>query len=732
MSTSILLITPPFTQLNTPYPATAYLKGFLNTLDIPSSQADLGIEVILSLFSKRGFKALFSEAETFKSHFSENNNRIFELQNEYIETIDLVIDFLQGRNPTLAHLICEGNFLPEALRFDQNEDLEWAFGTMGMMDKAKHLATLYLEDVSDFIIDTIDPHFGFSRYAERLGRSANSFDELNQSLNQPPTLIDRLLFEILEKKIIEHNPTIIGLSVPFPGNLFCALKCGQWIKNNHPNIKIIMGGGFVNTELRSVSDVRVFNYIDFITLDDGEAPLKHIVQYLNGERKIDDLKRTYCKIDDRVTFINGSGEKDVPQCETGTPDYSDLLLEKYISVIEVTNPMHRLWSDGRWNKLTLAHGCYWGRCTFCDTTLDYIKRFEPNTINLLCDRIEAIVGQTRQTGFHFVDEAAPPALLKGLSLELLRRNIKIVWWANIRFEKNFTSDLCRLMKEAGCIAVSGGLEVASDKILRMINKGVNVTQVAQVCDNFTQAGIMVHSYLMYGFPTQSVQETVDSLEVVRQLFMNGLVQSGFWHQFALTVHSPVGQNPDQFKISIPNPRPGTFVNNDLVYHDPTGCNHEQFGEGLSKSLFNFMHGIGFDFPLQDWFSFKIPQTTIPPNFISRAISSTSNNAISPNAHLVWMGNIPQWEIQTKIKKGTKTEIAVLTLRTKKHETTIHVDAKLGKWLVEMLRNISVHNSERINFGQIEKEYAQKFGAGFQELWNGKAFKALKELGLIAV
>ncbi len=732
MDPKILLITPPFTQLNTPYPATAYLKGFLNTLNIPSYQADLGIEVILALFSKEGFEQLFNEAKVHKEHFSENSTRIFGLQQEYIQTVDLVIEFLQGKNPTLAHLICEGNFLPEASRFTQNEDFEWAFGTMGMMDKAKHLATLYLEDISDFIIDTIDPHFGFSRYAERLGRSANSFDELNESLNQSPTLIDRLLFAILEKKITSFQPSLVGLSVPFPGNLFCAFKCGQWIKTNHPAIKIVMGGGFVNTELRSLSDARVFDYIDFITLDDGEAPVKHIIQYLKGDRELGLLKRTYCKIEDKVTFINGSDEKDVAQRDTGTPDYTDLLLEKYISVIEVTNPMHRLWSDGRWNKLTLAHGCYWGRCTFCDTTLDYIKRFEPNTISLLCDRIEAIVRQTKQTGFHFVDEAAPPALLKGLSLELIRRNIKIVWWANIRFEKNFTSDLCRLMKEAGCIAVSGGLEVASDKILRMINKGVNVSQVAQVCDNFTQAGIMVHSYLMYGFPTQSVQETIDSLEVVRQLFMNGLVQSGFWHQFALTVHSPVGQNPDQFKISIPNPLPGTFANNDLFYDDPTGCNHEQFGEGLSKSLFNFMHGIGFEFPLQDWFDFKIPKTTIPPNFIARAINANGNNQISPNAQLVWLGNIPELEIQTKNKKGAKSEIAVLTVRTKKHETTIQMDAEPGKWLVEKLGNISAHNSERIIFSELEQEYLQKFGTSFLELWNGKAFKVLKELGLIAV
>jgi hypothetical protein len=389
----------------------------------------------------------------------------------------------------------------------------------------------------------------------------------------------------------------------------------------------------------------------------------HLIQYVSGERNLEMLKRTFCRTGNTVIFINESDEKDISQRDTGTPDYSDLLLEKYISVIEVTNPMHRLWSDGRWNKLTLAHGCYWGRCTFCDTTLDYIKRFEPNTINLLCDRIEAITNQTKQTGFHFVDEAAPPALLKSLSLELIRRNIKIVWWANIRFEKNFTFDLCRLMKEAGCIAVSGGLEVASDNILRMINKGVNVTQVAQVCDNFTQAGIMVHSYLMYGFPTQSMQETVDSLEVVRQLFMNGLIQSGFWHQFALTVHSPVGQNPDQFKISIPNPLPGTFANNDLVYTDPTGCNHELFGEGLSKSLFNFMHGIGFDFPLQDWFNFKIPHTTIPPNFIAKAIKNT-NISVSPNAQVFWLGKAPHATHQTKNKKGSNTVMVILTVHTK--------------------------------------------------------------------
>jgi len=407
------------------------------------------------------------------------------------------------------------------------------------------------------------------------------------------------------------------------------------------------------------------------------------------------------------------------------------LLDKYISVIEVTNPMHRLWSDGRWNKLTLAHGCYWGRCTFCDTSLDYIKRFEPNTITVLCDRIEDIIKQTSQNGFHFVDEAAPPALLKSLSLEILRRNIKITWWANIRFEKNFTYDLCKLLKEAGCIAVSGGLEVASDKILRMINKGVNVLQVALVCNNFTQSGIMVHAYLMYGFPTQSEQETVDSLEVVRQLFMSGLVQSGFWHQFALTAHSPVGLNPEQYKIQIRNTQPGTFANNDLEYDDPTGCNHARFSDGLSKSLFNFMNGIGFDFPLKYWFEFKIPATSIPPNYIEKALIAPKTQ-VSPNATIIWLGNIPKIEIITINKKGIKTEMAALTIRTKKQETVLRESTAMSYWLVDILQRITVSNKEILNYSQLEKDYNLKFNSDFSKTWNGKTFKTLKGMGLIAI
>lgn len=727
--TKLFLFTPPFTQLNTPYPATAYIKGFLNTMNIPSFQADLGIEVILKMFSKQGLIDLFGQGELHQNP-SENSQRIIALKDYYISTIDAVILFLQGKNPTLAPSICQEDFLPEASRFAQLEDLDWAFGSMGTQDKAKHLATLYLEDLSDFISECVDGNFGFSRYAERLGRSASTFDELYESLQAEPTYIDNIFLNILHERIGAVQPTLVLISVPFPGNLYAAFRSSQFIKKNFPHIKISMGGGFPNTELRSLSDARVFEFIDFITLDDGEVPVEELINNLENP-SYNFFKRTFLLEDGKVVYKNNSAKSDYKQSAVGTPDYTDLHLDKYISVIEIVNPMHRMWSDGRWNKLTMAHGCYWGKCTFCDISLDYIKIYEPIAANILCDRIEELIAATGQNGFHFVDEAAPPALMRALALEILRRKITVTWWTNIRFEKSFTRDLCILLKASGCIAVSGGLEVASDRLLKLIDKGVTVEQVAKVTRNFTEAGIMVHAYLMYGYPTQTVQETIDSLEMVRQLFETGVLQSGFWHQFAMTDHSPVGMYPEKFGV-IRDTAVGTFANNDVNFKDKTGIDHEKFGFGLSKSLYNFMHGICFDYPLQDWFDFKIPRTTIPNDFIENAVLQPDSLEIRANAKIVWIGGKPIVSCTTKMKKGTSYEVAKLTFHDKKETFSVQMSREEGEWLTAILEDIMVHNGKPKSFQHFKNEYEQKGFEHFGLFWHSKPLKTLKSFGLLVL
>jgi hypothetical protein len=465
-----------------------------------------------------------------------------------------VVAFLQGRDATLAHRICSRSFLPEGPRFDSlavyvdpdgGDPMAWAFGALGVQDRARHLATLYLNDLADVLREAVDPRFEFVRYAEHLAQSQPAFDPMADALAQPLNLIDRQLQALTLQSIDRHQPTVVLVSVPFPGAVYAAFRIAQSIKARNPAIVTVLGGGFVNTELRELSDPRVFDHFDFVTLDAGERPLLALLDHLAGRRSRGRLVRTFLRDAGSVRFVN-MAEPDVPFAEVGTPTWDGLPLDRYLSLLDMLNPMHRLWSDGRWNKLTVAHGCYWKKCSFCDVGLDYISRYDAATAETLVDRIQAIIAETGQTGFHFVDEAAPPKSLKALAAELQRRQVPISWWGNIRFEKSFTPGLCQQLADSGCIAISGGLEVASDRLLQLMHKGVSVDQVARVTKGFSDAGILVHAYLMYGFPTQTAQDTVDALEYVRQLFAEGCIQSGFFHRFACTVHSPVGQDPAHF------------------------------------------------------------------------------------------------------------------------------------------------------------------------------------------
>ena len=630
------------TQLNTPYPSTAYLTGFLRSRDIHAVQEDLALQLVLNLLSSQGLKQVFDRIDDSVRTTSSMVNFFCEQFDQYVATIDRVITFLQGRDSTLAHRINSRTFLPEGPRFDsldgylndedddaEADSLHWAFGALGVQDRARHYATLYLSDLADVLREAIDPRFEFVRYAESLAASQPTFDPLADALAAPMNLVDRTLRDLTTAAVERHQPNIVLVSVPFPGSVYAAFRIAQAIKSTSPEVITMLGGGFVNTELRETTEARLFDHFDYITLDDGERPLLALFDFLRGARPLDQLVRTFIRNDGRgagedvpgeVRYINHI-EPDVPFAEVGTPTWDGLPLNQYLSTLDMLNPMHRLWSDGRWNKLTVAHGCYWKKCSFCDVTLDYIGRYDGVASSTLVDRIERIVDETGQTGFHFVDEAAPPKALKSMAEELLRRNMTISWWGNIRFEKSFTPELCELLADSGCIAISGGLEVASDRLLDLMKKGVSVQQVARVTKAFSDVGILVHAYLMYGFPTQTVQDTVDALEYVRQLFEEDCIQSGFFHRFTCTVHSPVGLNPGDYGIELVPLPEVSFAKNDIDFIDPTNVDHDKLGIGLNKALYNFMHGVGLEEDIRSWFQQKVPRSRVPDDYIAQALTT---------------------------------------------------------------------------------------------------------------
>jgi len=630
-SPRVLALIPPMTQLNTPYPSTAYLTGFLRSRGVAAVQEDLALALVLRLLSADGLTQLHQAVTARPKEGRSAALQSFDAQFErYRATITPTIAFLQGRDPTLAHRINTRGFLPEGPRFasldvyvdeDGGDPLAWAFGALGLQDRARHLATLYLNDLADVLRDGVDERFEFVRYAESLATSQPSFDPLAAALAAPLNLVDETLRDLTLASLERHAPDVVLLSVPFPGAVYAALRIAQTIKATRPQIRIVLGGGFVNTELRDLREPRLFDFVDYVTLDAGERPLLALLEHLAGKRSQQRLVRTFVRDEaGAVRYINFI-EPEVAFEDVGTPTWDGLPLQRYLSLLDMLNPMNRLWSDGRWNKLTVAHGCYWKKCSFCDVSLDYISRYETASAATLVDRIEAIVAETGQTGFHFVDEAAPPKVLKALAQELLRRGVSISWWGNIRFEKSFTPELCQLLADSGCIAISGGLEVASDRLLQLMKKGVTVEQVARVTRAFSEAGILVHAYLMYGFPTQTVQDTVDALEYVRQLFAEGCIQSGFFHRFACTVHSPVGQDPAAYGVTL-RPLPDSpFAKNDVGFIDPSGVDHDALGVALKKAIYNFMHGIGLDEDVRRWFGAqRVPRPTVARHRIARALT----------------------------------------------------------------------------------------------------------------
>jgi radical SAM superfamily enzyme YgiQ (UPF0313 family) len=624
----VLLLTPPMTQLNTPYPATAYLMGFLRLhaqdLGLELAQADASLTLFLRLFSA---PALGKAVGVLRERVGAGGRRaqvpppiahFLRHAERYVETVEPAIRFLQRRDPSLALRIVGRGFLPEGPRFAHlgvapapeaavpDEQLLSAFGSLGTTEQGRYLASLYVDDLADVWRLGIDPRFELARYGEHLAASAASFDALHEALIDAPSLVDDTLDE-LTRELIRETPEVVALTAPFPGNVYGAFRMARTIRAAAPDTVLVLGGGWVNTELRSLRDPRVFDYFDYLTLDDGERPLLNLLRRLQGRAV--PLVRTYVREGSAVMLKSDPAQRDIPQRETGIPTYEGLPLGEYVSLMEMLNPMHRFWSDGRWNKITLAHGCYWKKCAFCDVSLDYIGRYDRPGEDLVLQRVRALIAETGETGFHLVDEAAPPAGMRALAERLIAEKLSITWWGNIRFEKTFTPALCRLLASSGCVAVSGGLEVASDRLLKLMRKGVTVEQVARVTRAFSDAGIMVHAYLMYGFPTETVQDTIDALERVRQLFAAGCIQSAYWHRFAATAHSPIGLQPHKYGITLRPPPQVSFAHNDVAFEDRVGTDHDFLGVGLRRALYNYMHGIGLDADVREWFAGAAPGNT---------------------------------------------------------------------------------------------------------------------------
>ncbi len=718
----ILLLIPPLTQLNTPYPSTAYLTGFLQSRGIQAEQADLGIEMVLRLFSPEGLRQVFRQLHGKEGDLPKEALGMMRAEHTYVKMIGPVIAFLQGTTPDIAAHLIQPGVLPQGPRFRGRRKFA---RSVSVSDRAKQWATFFLEDLTDLVQATITPHFALSRYAEHIGRSASSFDQIATALAEPPTLIDEWLLDSFWEHFNRVNPSLVGLSIPFPGNLYGAFLVAKTLKRHRPDLPVVIGGGYVNTELRRVADPRVFDYVDFVTFDDGERPLLSLIEHLSGLRPLESLCRTMYREKDRIRYADDSSSPDFSMNDVGCPTYRGLSLDRYLTILDSTNPMHRLWSESHWNKLTVAHGCYWKQCTFCDVGLTYISRYEMTPTERLIQHIEQLIAETGHRGFHFVDEAAPPAALKSLALALLERRITIKWWGNIRFETAFSADLCRLLSASGCIAVTAGLEAASDRLLDNMKKGITVDQTALVAAGFKEAGILIHAYLMYGCPSETIQETIDSLERVRQLIKADLLQSAFWHRFTVTAHSPVGLNPGAHGLRVLGPSFQGFAENDLQHDDRCGETPPWVGEGLRRSLLNYLERRGLDLDVRQWFEHEVPRPHVSATWLRRLLKIRRiDDHADLERRLVWLGGT--------VACGSIGKRLKLTI-TGSQNDHITLPEPEARWLEQLIRDATPRQVFQ-SYPHM-REAGQRFPARestFNAFLATSSWKKIREAGLVLV
>lgn len=639
-----IVIQPPLVQLNSPYPSGAYLKSFFNKNGHNAVWHDLSVQLVHSIFSKNGLKKLFelskenamkiaSTAEKNGDFATAKNLRRYIFQSDlWIEWIDFIMSTLCGKQNPSAHELCHRFILsPYTPRGNRMENYIENLDREPTINDTRNIASLALEDLADYISVAFDKSFSLVRYAESIAVNETSFSQIEEKLNSP--ILTTFYTEVLEAafsktSITENEKTLVCISVPFAGTFTSALFTAKYLRKKYgEKIFICFGGGFINTELREFNDSSFFKYADAISYDRGYGSYKNFFDVF-PDGKISEEKHIYKmrlftkeKVIEPLLSSLEYEKFENEQTSLIIPDYSETDFSIYPRVADDENPMQRLWSDGAWMKAYLAHGCYWHKCAFCDVSLDYVASYRLVQIENLFHGLKSQSEKNGIHGIHFVDEAMPPAAMLKFSKLNLKHSASFSFWGNVRFEKIYSRDMAEFLSSGGLIGVSGGIEIATGTGLDSISKGTDLDSIVSACCAFKEAGILIHAYMIYGYFGETEQDTINSMETLRQLYAAGLLDSCFWHKFVLTRHSRIYSEWKEGLHKNLNPfapkNSGVFAKNGLHFKDEEKS--AKFGNGLYAALQSWMHGENLNVPVEKWFEFKVPRPNVPKDLISKSI-----------------------------------------------------------------------------------------------------------------
>ena len=729
-------------QLNTAYPSGAYLTSFFKTENCEASWCDFNIRLFYEIFSAAGLRRLFELSESHALQLADqaerkgDDNTAFNLRRyisqkeNWIEWIDFITAVLCGGGAReKEHQFLYSPFAPRGSRMENYLSNLAENGRDPTVDDMRFLCSFALADLSDYITVAFDPQFSLVRYAESLAVDTRTFSDFEAQINSPvmehfyKPVLESLLTELTAASggrafrcsadapaaslaslspvaacgaapIPKPDSLLICISIPFAGTFLPALYTARCLKEKlGSSVFICIGGGFVNTELREASDPALAKYIDAISYDRGYGSYHALLNACHAE--LVSASHLY-KLRLFTTQPDGSVKVTEPLWQSPDfekfeneitakiiPDYSDIDFSIYPRMCDDANSMHRIWTDGAWIKAYLAHGCYWHRCAFCDTSLDYVCGYKPTDIEPLYNGLLKTARDKGVYGIHFVDEALPPLALKKFALLNARSGNPLYFWGNVRFEKTFTKDLAAFLSYCGLGGVSAGIESATGTGLESINKGTDIASITRACCAFKEAGILVHAYMIYGFWNDSPQTIIDSMETLRQFFEAGLLDSAFWHKFVLTRNSTVynqWQKAGTLDLVSSEEASSAFARNNLHFKGEEKFN--KFGAPLETALNCWMHGDRLDQHVQKWFDFQVPKPTVNRTFINSFIEEyeekNRQRAATLNEKSVtniwWLGGTPVLCALSGNSNGNQKEYRWLYLMEEQTVPAVNLEA----------------------------------------------------------
>ncbi|MCF6156367.1 MAG: B12-binding domain-containing radical SAM protein [Candidatus Brocadia sp.] len=515
-SRDVVLIFPPQWTPMQPYLSIPALTAYLQNHGISVNQCDLNLDFYEKLLSRGQLQPLCCKLEQIFQQLNKKQSLRLEEQ-RYFYSIYLIRsafdEVISKIEETKDFFRSEENFFDLSKLSIQKSILNTAINIVNVSCRVE----LALDELC-FPIDVES----FEEIAKFISREENNF-------------LLRFFQKQIEDLLTSKKYLLAGISINDSSQLVPALTMTRWIKVHRPEIHITIGGNLLSRCIDGLRNLPDFfrNFADSVVIFEGEKPLLKLIQTIKNGKKLANVPNLIFLDCEKVVQTEMCQPEEINRLPT--PDFDGLKLDKYFAPFLIL-------------PILSSRGCYWGKCTFCDHSYIYREGFQQRDAEQVANDLRTLNIKYGTRYFSFSDEALSPSASRLISAKIIESKLDVSLLAQVRLETAFSDEICSLMSQAGIKMLFIGLESASLRIQKKIRKGINFDLAPTILKRFYEAGIMVHLFVIFGFPEETVEDSEETIDFI--LKNKDYVFSVGASTFAIGRHSPISQNPSKYGVTI--------------------------------------------------------------------------------------------------------------------------------------------------------------------------------------